>query len=193
MERINYCCQCGTAVEHRIPADDNHVRAVCPACNYIHYSNPKIVVGCLLTSGSKVLLCQRDIEPRINYWTLPAGYMEDEETTQEGALREAQEEACAIGVDTQLFAVYDIPRISHVYMLYRGELRDDYAAAGDETKAIALLEESEIPWDKLAFAVMNEALERHFEDRRKEPNNALSVHRATFIGSPGSKVEIIRA
>ena len=190
MESTHYCSQCGTAVEHRIPDDDSQTRAVCPACDHIHYSNPKIVVGCLLTSDDKVLLCQRDIEPRINFWTLPAGYMENYETTEEGALREAKEEACADALQTHLFAIYDIPRISHVYMLYKGELANGHAAAGDETRAVALLGESEIPWDKLAFAVMNEALQRHFEDSREEVTR---VHRATFLGSPGNKIEIIRA
>lgn len=187
--RVKFCTQCGTAVELRVPADDNQTRAVCPACGHIHYSNPKIVVGCLLTDGDKVLLCQRDIEPRIGYWTLPAGYMENGETTEEGALREAAEEARAIGENTRLFAVYDLPRISHVYMLYTGTLADGFAAAGHETQAVALLSQDEIPWDKIAFAVMTEALERHFEDRREDRRR---VHRATFRGPPNGRQEIIR-
>ena len=190
MEIVTYCTQCGSAVEQRIPADDNQLRAVCPSCHRIHYSNPKIVVGCLLTAGDKVLLCQRDIEPRINFWTLPAGYMENNETTEEGALREAQEESHAIGENIRLFAIYDLPRISHVYMLYTGTLADGFASAGHETKAVALLEESEIPWGNMAFAVMTEALERHFEDKK---NGEQNVHRAIFRGPPNGRQEISRA
>lgn len=189
MEKLKFCTQCGTAVEQLIPEDDNKLRAVCPHCKHIHYSNPKIVVGCLLTSRDKVLLCQRDIEPRINYWTLPAGYMENNETTEEGALREAQEEARAIGENIRLFAIYDLPRISHVYMLYTGTLADGFASAGHETKAVALVAEPDIPWDKMAFAVMTEALERHFEDQKL---GVQRVHRASFRGPPNGWQEIIR-
>ncbi len=190
METIRFCTQCGTAVDKRIPADDSRPRAVCPACGHIHYSNPKIVVGCLLNHGDKVLLCQRDIEPRIDFWTLPAGYMENRESTLEGALREAREEACAEGRDLRLFATYDLPMISHVYMLYTGALVDGKAAVGEETRAVALLTESEIPWQRLAFPVMNEALENYFADKKQGVQRS---HRATFIGRLGSELEIIRA
>lgn len=189
MEKVHFCTQCGSAVEERIPEDDNRPRAVCLHCQHIHYSNPKIVVGCLLTYQTKVLLCQRDIEPRNNFWTLPAGYMENRETTSEGALREAKEEACAVGENIRLFAVYDLPRISHVYLLYKGILADGYANAGDETKAVALLTEQNIPWGQMAFPVMTEALQRHFEDQHLGKNR---VHRAIFHGHPSGEPTIIR-
>ena len=189
MAKINFCNQCGHAVEFRIPSDDSRPRAICPSCEFIQYSNPKLVVGCLLSHHGKVLLCQRDIEPRINYWTLPAGYMENHESTIEGALREAKEEACAVGQNMRLFAVYDLPRISHVYMLYAGELAQGIAQAGDETKAVALLEEADIPWDQMAFSVMTEALQRHFEDRQTGETH---IHRATFQGYPGEEATIKR-
>ncbi len=115
--------------------------------------------------------------------------MENRESTLEGALREAKEEACAVGENMRLFAIYDLPRISHVYMLYVGDLAQGEAKAGDETKAIALLEESEIPWSEMAFSVMTEALQRYFEDRK---NGELNIHRATFEGQPGEEATIIR-
>ncbi len=190
MENIRYCTQCGNAVETRIPSDDSRPRAVCPHCHHIQYSNPKIVVGCLLTHGEKVLLCQRDIEPRIGYWTLPAGYMENNEDTSEGALREAREEACAVGEQMRLFAVYDLPRISHVYLLYCGVLVDGYAAVGEETRAVSLLAEADIPWGDIAFPVMTEALQRFFEEKRSGQER---VHRAIFTGKFGGEPKITRA
>ena len=189
LEPIKHCNQCGTAVEQRIPATDSRERAVCPACGHIHYSNPKIVAGCLFSLGDKILLCQRDIEPRIGYWTLPAGYMENGESTEEGAAREAREEAHARSKKLRLFALYDLPRINHVYMLFHGELLDGHAAAGEETRAVGLFSEDDIPRDRLAFTVMSEALDRYFDDRRA---GIEQIHRASFYGKPGSFVEVIR-
>ena len=87
---MNFCGECGAPTEKRIPDGDNRERDVCTSCGSIFYSNPKNVCGCILEHEGKVLLCKRAIEPRYGYWTVPAGFMENNETTAEGAAREAR-------------------------------------------------------------------------------------------------------
>ena len=166
LPQIRYCSVCATAVEHRIPADDNRERAVCPACGTVHYQNPKIVVGCLPTHEDRILICRRAIEPRYGLWTLPAGFMENGETAAEGAAREAAEEANARVEITDLYTVYSIPRISQVYMMFRARLLDPAVSPGTESLEVRLVTENEIPWDQLAFAMVKRTL-RHFVDDRR--------------------------
>ncbi len=184
---MNYCPDCGGTTKPRIPEGDNRERQVCDQCNTIHYHNPKNVVGCILTWQDKVLLCKRAIEPRYGYWTLPAGFMENNETTMEGAAREAFEEANATAVDLKFFGLYNLPRISQVHIMFVGELKDGYMATGEESLDVGLYAEDEIPWDELAFPVVKESLQRYFEER---PNR--SVHVADIRGKPGSEIEITR-
>ncbi|MEM7208746.1 MAG: NUDIX hydrolase [Pseudomonadota bacterium] len=186
---MKYCSDCGGDIEFRIPDGDNRERAVCTRCAMIHYSNPKNVCGCILEWQGKILLCKRAIEPRYGYWTVPAGFMENGETTHAGAAREAFEEAEAHCDDLQLFALYSLPRISQVYVMYRGTLRDGFCAPGIESLDVGLYEEDEIPWDVLAFPVVIESLQRYFEDRK---NGQFNVHCADIHSRPGHKIEIVR-
>jgi len=163
MSEIRFCQSCGQPVAQIIPEGDNRLRAVCESCQHIHYENPKNVVGCLLEWHGKVLLCKRSIEPRSGLWTLPAGFMENHETTLDGAAREVREEACAECENLRLFGVYNLPRISQVYFMYFGRLKDGKAAAGEETLEVGLFSQREIPWDELAFPVVTETLTRYFE------------------------------
>jgi ADP-ribose pyrophosphatase YjhB (NUDIX family) len=163
---INFCNRCGAGVEHRVPADDNRPRAVCPACGAIQYQNPKIVVGCLPLWEDRILICRRAIEPRRGLWTLPAGYMENGESAAEGAAREAAEEANARVEITDLYTVYSIPRISQVYMMFRARLLDPAVSPGAESLEVKLIEERDIPWDELAFAMVRRTLRHFVEDRR---------------------------
>lgn len=184
-----YCRTCGTPVENLIPVGDNRPRDVCPSCGHIHYENPKVIVGCLLEWESKVLLCKRAIEPRYGYWTLPAGFMENKETTQVGAAREAFEEARAECDNLRLFAVYNLPRISQVYVMYFGQLRNGFARASEETLETRLVEEQDVPWDALAFPVVTESLKRYFELRHQEHWPVLS---ADIVNRAGQPLDIIR-
>ena len=163
---INFCNSCGAAVTHRIPEGDSLQRAVCDACGLIQYQNPKIVVGCLPTHGDRILMCRRAIEPRYGLWTLPAGFMENNETAAEGAAREAMEEANARVEIQDLYTVYSIPNISQVYMMFLARLIDPEVSPGVESLEVKLLTEAEIPWDKLAFAMVKRTLEHFLEDRR---------------------------
>ena len=147
----------------KVPDGDNRDRLVCDNCNLIHYDNPRIVVGSVVTYEDKFLLCKRAIEPRHGYWTLPAGFMEERETTEEGARREAEEEACIDITIEALLAVYNIPRISQVQLIYKAHLKKPEFAAGPESLDVALFTWDEIPWKELAFPSVYWALNQHRE------------------------------
>lgn len=146
----------------RIPEGDTRERRVCADCGYIVYENPLIVVGSVVALGSAVLLCRRAIEPRRGYWTLPAGYLELGETPEEGAIREAQEEAqAAIAIDG-LLALFSIARIGQVQMIYRARFADPaqpHIAPGPESLDVGFYEWDAIPWDAIAFPSVRWALE----------------------------------
>ena len=189
MSEHGFCERCAHAVERAVPAGDNRERRVCPNCAHIHYENPKTVVGCLLEWEGRVLLCRRGIEPRHGLWTLPAGFMENGESTLEGAAREAFEEATAEAEDLRLFALYNLPRISQVYVMFEGRLKGGLARANEETLEVGLFERTEIPWNELAFPVVTETLERWFEMRA---GGERRVHCADIASRPGVPLEILR-
>jgi ADP-ribose pyrophosphatase YjhB (NUDIX family) len=163
---IKHCKNCGTAVVYRLPDDgDTKNRAVCPACNTVHYENPLNVVGTVPVWGDKVLLCKRNIEPRKGKWTLPAGFMELDETTSEGAARETVEEAGAQFEMQSLFSVLSVPKVGQVHLFYRAKLTSDQFDPGFETQEAKLFTEAEIPWDDIAFRTVKVTLERFFADR----------------------------
>lgn len=163
---MKFCSECGAPVEVRIPEGDSLPRYVCTACHVIHYQNPKLVVGCIPEWDSRILLCRRAIEPRYGMWTVPAGYLENGETTTEGALRETLEEANARVEIAQFYALYNIPHINQVYVLFRARLLDLDFKSGAETLEVRLFAETEIPWDRLAFATVRNTLQHYYADRR---------------------------
>jgi ADP-ribose pyrophosphatase YjhB (NUDIX family) len=171
---IKHCKNCGTAVVYRFPDDgDTKPRAVCPSCQTIHYENPLNVVGTVAHLGDRILLCKRNIEPRWGKWTLPAGFMELGETTDEGAARETDEEAGAQFEMQDLFTVISVPRVGQVHLFYLAKLLSDQFDPGHETIEARLFTEAEVPWDEIAFRTVRETLSRYFDDRRK---GAFAVH-----------------
>jgi ADP-ribose pyrophosphatase YjhB (NUDIX family) len=149
----------------RVPEGDNRERLVCADCGFINYVNPKIVVGAVCTWADTILLCRRAINPRKGFWTLPAGFLEEKETTEAGAQREAWEEARArIELDGVL-GIYSIPRLSQVQIIYRARLLAPDVSAGPESEAVALFRWDDIPWADIAFPSVNWAL-GHFRDSR---------------------------
>ena len=164
---MNFCSNCGAAVEFRIPAGDSLPRHVCRQCGTIHYQNPKLVVGALAEWEDRILLCRRAIEPRLGFWTLPAGFMENEETTAQAAARETAEEACARIEVGELYTLIDVPHISQVHLIYRARLLDLDFRPGEESLEVALLREDEIPWDEIAFRTIALSLSHYFDDRRR--------------------------
>ena len=162
---MKYCCYCGKPVVRKIPEDDNRPRYVCESCETVYYENPKIVTGCLPVWEDRILLCKRSIEPRSGYWTLPAGFMEMNETSIEGAIRETWEEAMARVEVQGLYSVFNLPHVNQVYMMFRSRLLDLDFRPGDESEEVELFREEDIPWDKLAFSTIRQTLQFYFQDR----------------------------
>jgi ADP-ribose pyrophosphatase YjhB (NUDIX family) len=163
---IKHCRNCGGAVRYEVPADDNRDRAVCTDCHTIHYENPLNVVGTVPHWNDQVLLCRRNIEPRYGLWTLPAGFMELGETTDQGALRETVEEAGAHVELEGLFTVLNVVRVGQLHLYYRARLLDTTFDPGPETIEARLFREDEIPWEELAFRTVKKTLECWWSDRR---------------------------
>ena len=168
----------------RAPDNDTFTRDICDTCGFIDYVNPKIVAGVVALWEGKILMCRRDIEPRKGSWTLPAGFMEQLETTQQGAAREAKEEACADVEIGPLLAIYNVERISQVQIFYRGDLRSPDIAAGDETVEVALFDWEEIPWSELAFPSVYWAL-KYFHETREMENFPPAPQPSDWLATPG--------
>ncbi len=165
---INYCTFCGSKVTLEIPEGDNRRRHVCRHCDHIQYQNPRIVTGCIPVWEERILLCKRAIEPRLGYWTIPAGFMENGETVEQGAMRETWEEACAKVVHPSLYQIYNVTSVNQIYMLFRAQLGGpDQFGIGQESLAVELVEESRIPWNEIAFKVVHNTLERFLQERRR--------------------------
>lgn len=178
---MKYCPACASPIVIQIPADDTRERHVCPACGTIHYQNPKMVVGSIpiweKDGEVSVLLCKRAIEPRYGYWTLPAGFMENNETSSQGAQRETQEEAGA-NIDLhELFSILNVPHVNQVHLFYRATLLDVNYLAGTESLDVQLFTEQEIPWKEIAFPTVSHTLKFLFEDLAKiKQGGAFALH-----------------
>lgn len=166
-QSLKFCTSCASPLSIQLPRGDNRERHVCSECGEIHYQNPKIVTGCIPEWQDRVLLCRRAIEPRHGFWTLPAGFMENGESAQQGAARETMEEANARVRIVQLYATFNLPHIDQVYLLFRGQLLDMDFSPGEESLETCLYKESEIPWDDLAFSVVHATLAHYFADRER--------------------------
>jgi ADP-ribose pyrophosphatase YjhB (NUDIX family) len=168
---MKFCSECAAPVSLAIPAGDNRPRYVCASCSAIHYQNPKMVLGSIPVwerdGELKILLCKRAIEPRYGYWTLPAGFMENNETTAEAAIRETEEEAGANIELGKLFTLLNVARVHQVHMFYLATLVDLDFAPGEESLDVQMFSEAEIPWDDLAFPTIRTTLELFFADRVK--------------------------
>jgi ADP-ribose pyrophosphatase YjhB (NUDIX family) len=165
MTAMNYCNQCGAPVSLLVPAGDSVLRHVCQSCDTVHYLNPKLVVGCIPEWEGRILLCRRAIEPRYGRWTLPAGFMENGETTSQGAARETLEEACARVEIGELFSLVNVSHIDQVHLFYRGKMLDNEFSPGIESLETALFSEADIPWQELAFRSVTLCLQAYFRDR----------------------------
>jgi ADP-ribose pyrophosphatase YjhB (NUDIX family) len=165
---MKYCSSCGAAVHLEIPNDDNRMRHVCTGCHTIHYKNPRMVLGTIPVWDSSVLLCKRAIEPRYGYWTLPAGFMEIDESTHDGALRETLEEAGARVYLCAPFTMFDVKAAQQVHLFYRAKLLDLNFQAGPESLEVRLFKEKDIPWNNLAFKTVEKTLELYFADAKTD-------------------------
>jgi ADP-ribose pyrophosphatase YjhB (NUDIX family) len=178
---MKFCSECANPVSLLVPQDDNRPRYVCGNCGLIHYQNPKMVVGSIpvweLNGATQILLCKRAINPRHGYWTLPAGFMENDETTTDAAQRETLEEAGAHIELHELFSLLNVPHVHQVHMFYRATLLDLDYAAGIESLEVKLFTEAEIPWDDIAFPTVAHTLKYFFADLRNiKEGGAFSFH-----------------
>lgn len=165
---MRFCPECGAPTELRQPQGDHRVRHICTACSTVHYQNPKLIVGAIPEwEDGRILLCLRAIEPRYGFWTLPAGFMENEETVAQAAARETLEEANARVEIGELYSFYSLPFMSHVHLLFRARLLDLDFSPGEESLEVKLFAEHEIPWDDLAFRTVRHTLQRYFEERKR--------------------------
>ena len=164
---MKFCTQCGGPVSKKIPQDDNRERYVCNDCGFIHYHNPNAVVGTLPYCGDKVLLCKRGIEPRKGLWTLPAGFMENAETLQEGAIRETFEETGSKAKIKMAYSMFSLPHINQVHMFFLADLLDDNYGPTFESSDVRLFDVDEILWDEIAFPTVKKTLEYYIEDLKK--------------------------
>lgn len=164
---LRFCSHCGHGLSRDIPPDDNRARYLCHHCGSVHYQNPLMVVGTIPVWQNRILLCRRAIEPRYNTWTLPAGFMELDESTAQGALRETREESGArieLGV---LFTVIDVPEVNQVHFYFLAEALGPDLDPGPESLEARFYDESEIPWDNMSFQTVSTTLRHFLEDRRK--------------------------
>jgi ADP-ribose pyrophosphatase YjhB (NUDIX family) len=164
---IHFCTGCGSPTEQKTPPDDDHVRSVCTRCARVHYQNPKMVVGCIPEFNGQILLCKRDIEPQKGKWTLPAGYLENGESVQDGAVRETLEETRARVQIVAPYRLFNIVFVDQVYFMFRAAMTSsDTFGPTDESIDVRLFDEKDIPWDDIAFKVIRQTLEHYFLDRK---------------------------
>jgi ADP-ribose pyrophosphatase YjhB (NUDIX family) len=164
---IKHCKTCGATTVYSVPEGDNFERAVCSACQAIHYENPLNVVGTLPIWQDQVLLCKRNIEPRKGLWTLPGGYMEMGETVAQGAVRETTEEAGATVELQGLYALLNVAHVGQVHLFYRAKLLNTHFAPGPESTEVRLFAEEDIPWSELAFKTVAATLKHYFNDKKR--------------------------
>ena len=162
---MNFCSHCGKPVELRIPPGDHRARYVCVHCGAIHYQNPRIIAGAVPEHEGRILLCRRAIEPRLGFWTVPAGFMENGETMQQAAARESYEEALIHVEIGSLLSVVHVLRADQVHVFFRARLPIASFGPTPESLEVGLFDESAIPWDDLAFPSIEYTLRRYFEDR----------------------------
>ncbi len=183
---MNFCSHCGKTVVTMVPEGDNRERFVCESCDTVHYQNPNNVAGAILTWQDKVLLCKRAIDPRYGLWTLPAGFMENNETVAQAAARESMEEANAKSGPLNLFGVFSLPYISQVYMMFSGRLLSDDISPGLESLEVGLFARDQIPWEEIAFPVVTHSLELFF----KYGADSGKVHQTWFSRNADRVIQI---
>ena len=180
---MKFCSECGNSVTWRMPVGEDRERHVCNSCDTVHYQNPHVITGCLPVYQDKILLCKRAIEPKLGLWTLPAGFLENGETSAEGAIRESWEEARTTLRINKLYALFNLPHVNKLYLFYYATLVNTDFSAGPESLDVALFKESEIPWDSLAFPAVERTLRHYFNDKKTGD----FIFRTEVIDRPPSK------
>lgn len=179
---MKFCSHCGSdRMTHTVPDNDNRHRWVCANCDRIFYDNPNVIVGTLPVWEGQVLLCRRAIEPRLGFWTLPAGFLEHGETVADGAVRETVEESGAEVVIRCLHTIYNVSQMGQIYMIYLADIERPEFPFGPETSEIMLAAPNAIPWDDLAFSSVRYTLEKWVEDPSESQLPHEAVHPDAFV------------
>ncbi len=166
---MKYCSSCGSSdIEFKIPEGDNRKRYCCNNCGTIFYTNPNTVVGALCLRNEKILMAKRNIDPRKGLWTLPAGFMENAETLQDGALRETFEETGSKAEIIMPYTMFSLPHINQIHMFYLANLLDDNFGPTAESSEVKLFKIDEILWDEIAFPTVEKTLKYYLEDLEKD-------------------------
>ena len=173
---MNFCSNCAKSLSYKIPDGDTINRHVCDHCGMIHYQNPRMVVGCIPIWDDKILMCKRAIEPKYGLWTIPAGFMENGETVEEGAIRETVEESGANVQIVRLHVLYSLPSVNQVYAIYLANMLNDHIDPGQETLECKLCALEELPWDEIAFTAVTFSLKKYIENIKQNSNK-------TYLGS----------
>jgi ADP-ribose pyrophosphatase YjhB (NUDIX family) len=186
---MKFCSICAHPVTIEVPPDDHLPRHVCRKCGVVHYQNPRLVICTIPTweenGETKILLCKRAIDPRHGYWTLPGGFMENDETTTQAAMRETIEEAGAHVEMLPLFSLINLPAFHQVHLFYRAALLDLEFTPGQESLEVRIFSESEIPWEQIAFATVTQALKFFFADLIKVRKGGIFGFHSYDISGPG--------
>ncbi len=163
--KVNFCSECGSSqLVFVVPDGDQKTRFVCRDCKTIHYQNPNMVVGCLIVEDEKVLLAKRGIEPRLGYWNLPCGFLENDETVEEGAKREVLEETGAVVKLSHLHCVYSLPKANQVYLIFFATRINDTLLINEESTEVKFFHFDEIPWDDIAFSSNTFAIKKYINN-----------------------------
>ncbi|MES2663448.1 MAG: NUDIX hydrolase [Pseudomonadota bacterium] len=188
---MKFCSHCGEGnLPYIIPEGDTRLRYVCNVCKTVHYQNPKIICGTLPIYEGKILMCRRAIQPRLGLWTLPAGFMENGETTPEAAQRETWEEACA-RIDMEgLYCIYNLPHISQVYLFFKGTVKNGEYGVGVESLETKLFAIEDLPWNEMAFMTVKRTIQLFIEDSKTSffPIRMLDILEDHAKGSIGKTV-----
>ena len=181
---MNFCSNCGARLALSVPEGDHLPRHVCAACGTVHYENPKLIAGCVPEHGGRILLCRRAIEPRRGYWTIPAGFMENDETLQQAAARECWEEALARVEIGGLCAIVHVLHARQVHVMFRAVLAEPSYGIGVESLEVQLCSAAEIPWAEIAFPSVAFTLGKYLEDRAA---GTQELHFTTIDRRPASR------
>ena len=158
-----YCPRCSIElVNKRI---DHRKRKACPACGFVFYRNPVPAAGVILTENNKMLLVKRKYDPFKGDWSLPAGFMEYEESPEECAIREIKEELNLEIKINRLFNVYsgsDDPRTNAVLIIYLGEVIGGKLKPGDDAEEAKFFGKEKIP-PNIAFQAHRQLIRDYFD------------------------------
>jgi len=182
---MNFCSHCAHPVVLEVPPNDSLPRYVCSSCARVHYENPKMVVGCIPLWQDNILLCRRNIEPAMGLWTLPAEYLECGETAAAGAARETLEETAGVVANLQPYRLFEITHISQIYLMFLAQLQSTAVRATDESMEVKFFQEQHIPWDSIAFPVIEQTLQGFFSDRVRHDFSFRILRVTTRMKSPG--------